>query len=261
MRNTKYSILLLLIAFLGLQACNDNINLEPEGIITEENFFTSPADFDKALVSAYARWNSSGYYHWMESTTDNAVTTHGWNRGFELGHGIASSFSRFPGDKWAACYKSIQRTNTIIQNIDNYDWAANGQDNEKVRVLGEARTMRAFYYYELVGLFGRPMMILKTPSSVEEAEGVTQAQNPKEVFDFILKEMEEIIPGLPDYPDNKSIIGKAAARAFRARFAASAAGYLNDNEYYKIVRDETAEIIQMQYSLAGNYEDLFTNGN
>ncbi|WP_439181949.1 RagB/SusD family nutrient uptake outer membrane protein [Carboxylicivirga taeanensis] len=261
MRNTKYYILFVLIAFVGLQACNDNINLEPEGIITEENFFTSPADFDKALVAAYARWNSSGRYHWMETTTDNAITTHGWNLGYDLGYGIASSFSYFPDNKWSQCYVSIQRTNTIIQNIDNYDWESNGKEDERARILGEARTMRAFYYYELVGLFGRPMMILETPSTVEQAESVKQAANPKEVFDFILKEMEEAIPGLPEYPANKSLIGQAAARAFRARFAASAAGYLNDNEYYKIVRDETAEILKMQYSLADNYEDLFTIGN
>ncbi len=261
MRNTKYYIMFVLIAFVGLQACNDNINLEPEGIITEENFFTSPDDFNKALVGAYARWNSSGHYFWMESATDNAVTTHGWNRGYELGYGSASSFSKFPGDKWGPSYTSIQRVNTIIQNIDKYDWVANGEEDERARIIGEARTMRAFYYYELVGLFGRPMMILKTPSTVEEAESVKQAANPKEVFDFILKELAEVIPGLPDYPENKSIIGKAAALAFRARFAASAAGYLSDNEYYKIVRDETEEILKMQYGLADNYADLFKTGN
>ncbi|TAJ14409.1 RagB/SusD family nutrient uptake outer membrane protein [Marinilabiliaceae bacterium JC017] len=261
MRNTKYSILLLFIAILGLQGCNDNINLDPEGIITEDNYFASPSDFDNALTAAYARWNSSGLYHWMEASTDNATTTHSWNHAYELGHGTASSFSKLPNTKWDECYESIQRTNTIIQNIDSYDWEANGEGAEKARVLAEARTMRAFYYYELAGLYGRPMMVMKTYSTVEEAETVKQAEGPKEVFDFILKEMEESIPALPDYPKNKSIIGKAAARTFRARFAASAAGYLNDNKYYEIVRDETAEILKMKYSLTGNYADLFTGGN
>lgn len=83
---------------------------------------------------------------------------------------------------------------------------------------------------------------------------------PKVVFDFVLKELEEAIPMLPDAPANKSKIGKPAARLLRARAAAYAAGYLNDKSYFDITLSETAELLKSAPAL-GDYESLFVSGN
>ena len=105
--------------------------------------------------------------------------------------------------------------------------------------MGEARTLRAYFYLDLVSIFGHIMFYTENPATVAESENVKQVQDPKEVFDFILDDLDKAIAGLPDKPSNKSKIGKPAARLLRARAAAYAAGYLNDKSYFQITLDET----------------------
>lgn len=209
--------------------CDDNINLEPEGIITNENFFLSASDFESALNASYNQLNVSSYGLWLDGSTDNGIVTHSWNVGYDMGRGIGNTASSFPLNKWDKNYVSVQRTNDIIKNIDNYAWPNGEADSDRNRILGEARTLRAYFYLDLVSIFGRIMFYTENPATVEESHQIKQIENPKEIYDFILKELEEAIPGLPDQPANTSKIGKKAARLLRARTAAYAAGYLMIN--------------------------------
>lgn len=240
--------------------CDDNINMEPEGIITNENFFLSASDFENALNASYNQLNVNSYGLWIDGTTDNGVVTHSWNVGYDMGRGIGNTASSFPLNKWDKNYISVQRTNDIIQNIDNFVWPNGEADTDRNRILGEARTLRAYFYLDLVSTFGRIMFYTVNPATVEESRQIKQIENPKEVYDFILKELEEAIPGLPEQPKNSSLIGKAAARLLRARTAAYAAGYLNDKSYFRITLQETGELLKTAPAL-GNFGSLFTNGN
>ncbi len=239
--------------------CNSNIDLEPEGIITAESFFKSAEDFDKALNSVYDRLNLSSYDLWMDGVTDNGLVTHSWNQGYDLGRGIGNTSSSFPLYKWDGYYVSVQRANTVINNIDNFEWPGGETDADRLRILGEAKTMRAYFYLDLVSTFGRIMFYTENPSSVDEAREVKQIEDPKEVFDFILQDLEEAIQGLPDQAENTSKVGKPAARLLRARAAAYAAGYLNDKSYFQITLSETEELLKSAPAL-GNFGDLFKTG-
>lgn len=240
--------------------CDDNINLEPEGIITNENFFLSASDFESALNASYNQLNVSSYGLWLDGSTDNGIVTHSWNVGYDMGRGIGNTASSFPLNKWDKNYVSMQRTNDIIKNIDNYAWPNGEADSDRNRILGEARTLRAYFYLDLVSIFGRIMFYTENPATVEESHQIKQIENPKEIYDFILKELEEAIPGLPDQPANTSKIGKKAARLLRARAAAYAAGYLNDKSYFQITLQETEELLKTAPAL-GDFGSLFTNGN
>ena len=99
----------------------------------------------------------------------------------------------------------------------------------------------------------------RNPATVAESENVKQVQDPKEVFDFILDDLDKAIAGLPDKPSNKSKIGKPAARLLRARAAAYAAGYLNDKSYFQITLDETAQLVASAPQLA-DFDKLFVTG-
>lgn len=247
----------LSIGLMG--SCNSNIDLEPEGIITADGYFTSEEDFEKALAALYTRLNVNSYDLWLDGVTDNGLVTHSWNRGYDLGRGLGNTSSAFPQDKWDNGYVSVQRANNVINNIDTYEWPGGQTDATRNQVLGEARTLRAYFYLDLVSIFGHIMFYTENPSTVEESETVEQVDDPKEVFDFILDDLEEAIAGLPDEAENKSKIGKPAARLLRARAAAYAAGYLQDDSYYQITLDETAELIASAPALA-DFDQLFVTG-
>ena len=261
MKIYKKSLLYGALAFTLCMAggCNSNIDLEPEGIITADGYFKSAEDYEKALTALYERLNVESYDLWMDGVTDNGLVTHSWNRGYDLGRGIGSTASSFPADKWDKGYISVQRANNVINNIDKYKWPGGESDANRNQVLGEARTLRAYFYLDLVSIFGHIMFYTENPATVAESENVKQVQDPKEVFDFILDDLDKAIAGLPDKPSNKSKIGKPAARLLRARAAAYAAGYLNDKSYFQITLDETAQLVASAPQLA-DFDKLFVTG-
>ena len=261
MKIYKKSLLYGALAFTLCMAggCNSNIDLEPEGIITADGYFKSAEDYEKALTALYERLNVESYDLWMDGVTDNGLVTHSWNRGYDLGRGLGSTASSFPADKWDKGYISVQRANNVINNIDKYQWPGGESDANRNQVLGEARTLRAYFYLDLVSIFGHIMFYTENPATVAESENVKQVQDPKEVFDFILDDLDKAIAGLPDKPSNKSKIGKPAARLLRARAAAYAAGYLNDKSYFQITLDETAPLVASAPQLA-DFDKLFVTG-
>jgi hypothetical protein len=261
--NNKYflcAIMFLSILFSGiLSSCEDNINLSAEGIVTVDGYFTSLDDYEKALNAAYSRLNYDNNDLWLDGTSDDALTIHNWNRGYDLGRGTGNTFSSFPSIKWVQGYVSVQRANNVINNIDRYAWPGGDSDATRNQVLGEAKALRSYFYLDLVCLFGNIMFYEINPISVPESEAIPQVE-PKVVFDFILKDLEEAIANLPEQPVNNSRFGKPAARLLRARAAAYAAGYLNDKSYFNITLSETQELLKSAPAL-GDFESLFVTGN
>jgi len=257
---TKHILNFGYLAFVFiLYGCNSNIDLAPEGIITAEGYFASANDYENALNATYTRLNQGSYDLWIESCTDNGLTTHNWNRGYDLGRGIGNTFSSFASDKWNQGYISVQRANTVVNNIDKFNWPGGTSDATRNQILGEAKALRAYFYLDLVSLFGNIMLVETNPATVAESEEILQV-DPKTVFTFILKDLEEAIAGLPQQAPNKSRFGKPAARLLRARAAAYAAGYLNDKSYFNITLSETEELLKSPLSL-GDYASLFVTGN
>lgn len=261
MKLYKKSLLFGALAFTLCMTggCDSNIDLEPEGIITADGYFKSAEDYEKALNALYNRLNVSSLDLWMDGVTDNGLVTHSWNRGYDLGRGIGNSSSSFPANKWDNGYVSVQRANNVINNIDKYEWPGGTDDATRNKVLGEARTLRAYFYLDLVSIFGHIMFYTENPATVAESANVKQVQNPKEVFDFILDDLDKAIAELPEKSANKSKIGQPAARLLRARAAAYAAGYLNDKSYFQIVLDETSHLIASAPQLA-DFSKLFISG-
>lgn len=260
--NTYKKYISHFIAFLlvaVIVSCENNIDLNADGIITANDYFKTEEDYDKALNSLYGRLNVDNMDLWLDGVTDDGLVTHSWNQGYDFGRGIGNVSSGFAKEKWNKGYVSVQRANNIISNIDVYPWPGGTSDATRNTYFAEARTLRAYYYLDLVCLFGNIMFYEVNPATVADADNIPQVE-PKTVFDFILKELEESITMLPDNPANKSKLSKPAARLLRARAAAYAAGYLSDKSYFNITLSETTELMKTTPEL-GDYESLFISGN
>lgn len=245
---------------MGLASgCESNIDLQPQGIITAEGYFKSEDDFEKALNGLYDRFHYDNYSFWMDGVTDNGLINQSWNWGYDLSLGNGSPSSSFSTDKWKRSYISIQRANNVINQIDRYAWPQGETDANRNRILGEAKTVRAFFYLDLLGSYGRIQFYLENPASVADSKNLKQVEDMKPVYDFLLNDLKEAIEGLPEKAAHKFRIGKPAARMLRARMAAYAAGYLKDKTYYGITLEETALLIASAPPL-GDYGSLFRDG-
>src|SRR5699024_10801190 len=125
----------------------------------------------------------------------------------------------------------------------------------KLRMIGEARFLRAYEYFLRGQLYGDFPLVTKTISPTE-ANQVTRT--PKDsVMNFVVNELGEIAPDLPlSYSgDNKGRITKGAALALKARVE------LFRGNYSEAAKDAKSVMDLGVYELFPDYGGLFRMQN
>lgn len=201
------------MAALGTTGCSDFLDKQPSSDLTEE----------KTL----ADWNMFNYFHtdtynflrhgacpmsssWLDAATDLAETSiasSGARTSFNIGNYYAAGGTREFNDTWESRYRGIRKCNRVIQQIDQvpFDITKSDEENRTLRkvTVAEARTFRAFFYWEMFLRFG-PLPIVTDVLDPDEDMITPYTQRPttKEyVVDFILNELNEAAPDLLTYED------------------------------------------------------------
>lgn len=127
---------------------------------TVENFYRTEADAVAAVNAAYAtlqfELSPAGHFRWFwgDIMSDDAVKGgSGDNDTNEL-----LQLETFKGpvntdlleSEWGANYEGIYRANQVLENVPNITM----DEQLKNRILGEARFIRAWYFYNLNTMFG-----------------------------------------------------------------------------------------------------------
>ncbi len=125
--------------------------------------------------------------------TSNAMPYNEANGTQAIGKGTHMSTTPLIASLWKDCYTGIGRTNTFLDNIGNVTM----DDALKSRMTGEAKFLRAFYYFYLSDRFGGVPLILETPNADKQA---SLPRDTKEaVVNQILKDLTEAAEVLPKY--------------------------------------------------------------
>ncbi|GGK10459.1 starch-binding protein [Yeosuana aromativorans] len=158
---------------------------------------------------------------------------------------------------WAMMYSGIERANIAIRGIRTYGNPEPG--NELGQLLGEALTLRAIYYADLMKAWG------DVPARFEPINSET-IYLPKSSRDVIYKqiiadlgEAETLVPWPNESPETSTVetVNKAFIKSFRARLAMVASGYqqypdgihrstdpdLSVANMYKLALDECRDVI------------------
>ncbi|TDQ73723.1 RagB/SusD family nutrient uptake outer membrane protein [Sphingobacterium yanglingense] len=112
--------------------------------------------------------------------------------------------------------KNIYVYNKIINELPE---ATNGTEKQKASLQAEARAGRAWTYFLLINLFGKPYDAATSATDLgfpilENADvtGNTFTRaSVKEVYDFIIKDLTQAIPHLPATPSHRVRMSKIAA--------------------------------------------------
>ncbi|MBO6169939.1 MAG: RagB/SusD family nutrient uptake outer membrane protein [Bacteroidales bacterium] len=156
----KYNIILTIVAVAAaFQACSLQEDLSP--ISTPGNYFRSKAECESVVNSCYIPMKSFYTYTYMLATeccTDMAYCPSGT---LDARLDISPATPRHGQSVWTNCYLGVQRCNFAIAGIEksrafvNKDTKEIDETNaERVRLLCEAKVLRAFYYYTLTCFFG-----------------------------------------------------------------------------------------------------------
>jgi hypothetical protein len=122
MKNLK--IALLLMPFL-LGSCTDFLVLSPEFQLNDKLFYKTVQDFETATIGSYSQlqviYNAS-ILDLTELTTDNAEVT--WTSPetseAECDEMNLTSNNTFVNNVWNSSFKTISRSNTIINKLKYY---------------------------------------------------------------------------------------------------------------------------------------------
>ncbi len=154
-------------------ACEDTLDKQPLGEISEATFWLSPKDADAGIQACYdvlqckGKTRNPAYELWgmLDALTPISYSRQAkYNAIAEGTHDPSNALAR---DYWSVAYKGIARCNDVLDHIDDIPYPENEQ-HIKARVKGEASFLRALYYYQLTIAYGDVPLIL-TVQEVSEA--------------------------------------------------------------------------------------------
>lgn len=255
----KRNILTIFLILIGMSSCNNFLDLVPEYQISNNVFYKTQNDFDRALIGAYSSirglYNNSAILYAAELRTDNAEIN--WSSPtvseMQFEQNALTSTNGTVANIWNVCFTTISRCNTILNRIDAVDFDITAKN----KIVGETKFLRALSYFYLVRLFGDVPINEQSFGSPGEIQAADLTRKPKEqVYDLIIADLtgaETLLPTTLNSDKTHASIGTVKSLLGKV--------YLT-RKNYAAAETKLKEVIDLnQYSLHDNYAALFTEGN
>lgn len=244
----NYIQFLIISSIILFSGCEDIVTEKPIDFLVPGNFPTTEKDALAATTAAYTRLHSSiiSFYYAFNPSDISYQGQHNmrpvsWFIGLTAENGDATVM-------WQRNYQGVSLANTVINLVPEVSMP---DETLKARLIGEAKFLRAFYYFELVRVYGG-VPILTDLANPSELEGITR-NSVNEVYALIKSDLHEAIPVLPDeYQDSdKGRATKWAATALLARV------HLTLGEWEEAIARSEEVIRSGFYGLAKDYNSLW----
>ncbi|NQD69665.1 RagB/SusD family nutrient uptake outer membrane protein [Sphingobacterium shayense] len=241
---------------LLLTSCQENfLSLTPDSELGADDFYQTEEQFTQALAGVYQALRStvgeSGYLMGEMRSDNTHYDYYAPDRGIHIVRReniddmLDDSQNQWTNEYFNASYIGIARANTIIDRIE----MAQIDEAAKNTIIGQAKFLRAYFYFNLVRYFG------EVPLYLNEVTNEQQAFLPKsaipEIYEVIIEDLKQAIEKLakPNFPQDGKIT-KGAASTLLA-------------DVYMTKKDFAAalpllkQVQEMGYSLLPNYADVF----
>ncbi|TKC58505.1 RagB/SusD family nutrient uptake outer membrane protein [Pedobacter hiemivivus] len=276
----------IFFAVCGLVSCKKYLNETPTASFGEDYVFGSVGNAKAAVLGVYNRLTGDLSYGGRLSyyfASDNDETLGTVNNGVGGGDNATKAIARYNATPlnveldrvYNQMFQGVERANICIKAIPQMNLYTNGTDDQKrelKRLHGEALTLRAQFYFDLMKHWGDVPAAFEP--STDEASFLIGKTNRDEIYDHIiadLKTAEDLVPwrGDPGVTADERIT-KGAVKALRARLALFRGGYSlradtrkmerrpDFLKYYQIARDECKEIMDAKrHALNTSYQAVF----
>ncbi|WP_423818627.1 RagB/SusD family nutrient uptake outer membrane protein [Salinimicrobium sp. TIG7-5_MAKvit] len=267
MKNIKI-INIAIGVLLILSSCSDDfLEVEPKGQSLESNYYRNEAEAYGALVAAYdpVGWISRDYVA-KEFALNVASDDFYTGGGSAQDVGVLQVWSNYTLDPatgpqeelWRRGYSGIFRSNMLMSKLDGVDM----KEDLKKRFEAETKFLRAYYYFDLIRLFGSIPLITE-PLQASQIASVVQA--PREaVFAQIEQDLIEATAGLPETVNKDTEAGRAtkgAAQALLGKVYLQQEKYQDAANILKEVNGQPGGVSQYGYRLMENFGELFLDEN
>ncbi|QIL75141.1 RagB/SusD family nutrient uptake outer membrane protein [Hymenobacter sp. HDW8] len=267
-----------------ISSCKDYLEVDPVGLNTTSYTFSTVAGATAAVIGAYDPLSGDNGYGTRISMyypfdSDEMIGSIGPVDG---GRRSIARYAALPANTeitnpWNQLYQGVERTNICIEQIPLmalYTTGTPADTAELHRLHGEALTLRAQYFFELIRNWG------DVPAQLTPAKSGQDFNLPNADRNVTLTKMIEdlgvaakLVPWRSKAGAANERITKGAVKALRARLALYRGGYsLKGNamvrptdylEYYAIARQECAELManRGEHNLSPDFLQLFKSIN
>ena len=195
--------LAVLSAGLFLTSCQDRLDVEQKATSSTDTFYKTDADAQSAVTAMYATfigeiagtegiWNA--YIMGLNYSADDVFSAGGDindHADFRILDEMRYDASSSPiGTLYNHIYKAIYSANLVI----NYFGGDLADTQVKRQAVAEARVMRAWAHMLAAQVYYQPPLV----DHLIVSDKPTNAESQKAIFDFCVKECEEVMNDLPE---------------------------------------------------------------
>lgn len=262
----KY-ILLLLALGMATSCGKDFLELEPKGTSLETNFYKTEGEIFQGLVATYDVLGWEGTDGWnmmlglLNAASDDCYA--GGSDASDQPNWVAwDNFSLNPllGPQmglWRKYYAGIYRANLILQKIEE---APNLSPAFKARTIAELKFLRAWFYFDLVRLFGN-VPLFTAPVGADDIFSVKQAA-PADVYTLIEQDLMDA-KNTSDLPETvpPAELGRVTQGAVAALLGKVILTQNNNGRMLEAATLFESVINSGNYFLEPDFADIFDQGN
>lgn len=250
---------ILTCLMLMLCACQkDYLDANPEHEQNANNFFQSKEDFIQAVNGAYVPLRvifTNSFWQLGEMRSDN--TSFQYNVGDRSGFGreqidqfLELDDNPFVYSFFENSFIGIGRCNVVL---DRFAPEKINDDVAAQHVLGQATFLRAFYYFNLVQLFGEVPLVLHEVSSTDDAFSSAARRPVNELYEAILQDAMTAVENLPENYQQDSDLGRVTSVSARMLLAKL---FMVQQQFDRAM-EQLNIILQSDRSLNADYADNF----
>jgi hypothetical protein len=251
------------LLFLGT-GCEKFLEEPDRSNFTLENYFTKAEHAESVVNATYESlrtvrgevtpWAGAAWLM-LEFQTGLANTEYGQAvNSINVRNLVNTADNNYNTVYWNSNYRGIGNANLAIAKIPEIAM----DETRKKKLLGEARFLRAYYYYTLVRVFGK-IPLITLPVSLTSPELYPEPASVEEIYNLIVADLIEAeASGLP-YTDPSGRVTLGAIKSLLSSVYLTMAGFplQKGTEYYQKAADKANEVITSnQFFLFASYDDL-----
>jgi starch-binding outer membrane protein, SusD/RagB family len=238
-----------------------DLNKQPMGVETDQTFFKTGDQAVRAVTGIYdatAWYNSQEMDEWVFGDICSDDAQKGGENDADAPQMLQMKMFNCPADVqyindiWGHSYQGIFRANEVIDNVPGIPVDVAMDATTKTRLIGEAKFLRALFYFRLVRIFSDVPLVLH-PLTREQ---YCQARTPvAEVWAQMQTDLTDAAAALPEKKTyDAANIGRATKGAANALLTKA---YIFQAKWAE-AKAKAAEVVASgQYSLEPKYEDVW----
>ncbi len=303
MNKISYIKLTLLLVLSGLMgSCEDYLSPEVESQKSPEQIFSDAGFTNSEIIGIYNAMTENRSYRnrligYMGVNTD--IETQSGSKSASVSTNdrktlavylasseLADGFNdKDGGDPWSRVYACIDRANQAINYIPTYSSIDPNINPQMACYYGEALTLRAFFYFDLIKFWGD----VPARFDLMNSNNLYVSKSDRDVvYNKILSDLsvaEELVPWADKIPAGTNTtqrVSKGFIKALKARIALQYSGYslrkksatdyhivrtipdAKRDSLYQVAKKACEDVIVMEgtssgYKLMNTFEDFFRN--